>query len=89
MKIENFLIIFYGVEFLIDIKFELNCGWRYGLLGLNGCGRFFMFFWKYIYIGFFSFIKFKVFFLNRIIYFKEILIDLNNFFCCGEIKYKE
>lgn len=89
VKIENFSITFHGVELLTDTKLELNCGRRYGLLGLNGCGRFFMFLWKYIYIGSFSFTKFKVLFLNRITHFKEIPIDLNNSFRCGEIKHKE
>ena len=40
VKIENFSITFHGVELLTDTKLELNCGRRYGLLGLNGCGKF-------------------------------------------------
>lgn len=40
VKIENFSITFHGVELLTDTKLELNCGRRYGLLGLNGCGEF-------------------------------------------------
>lgn len=39
VKIENFSITFHGVELLTDTKLELNCGRRYGLLGLNGCGK--------------------------------------------------
>lgn len=40
VKIDNFSITFHGVELLTDTKLELNCGRRYGLLGLNGCGKF-------------------------------------------------
>lgn len=40
LKVENFSITFHGVELLTDTKLELNCGRRYGLLGLNGCGKF-------------------------------------------------
>jgi len=43
VKIENFSITFHGVELLTDTKLELNCGRRYGLLGLNGCGKLFVF----------------------------------------------
>lgn len=39
IKIENFSINFHGVEILADTKLELNCGRRYGLIGLNGCGK--------------------------------------------------
>ncbi|XP_020632826.1 ATP-binding cassette sub-family F member 2-like [Orbicella faveolata] len=39
VKIENYSITFHGVELLTDTKLELNCGRRYGLLGLNGCGK--------------------------------------------------
>lgn len=39
LKVENFAITFHGVELLTDTKLELNCGRRYGLLGLNGCGK--------------------------------------------------
>lgn len=31
-------ITFHGAELLTDSKLELNCGRRYGLIGLNGCG---------------------------------------------------
>uniref|UniRef100_A0A2I9LNS5 ATP-binding cassette sub-family F member 2 n=1 Tax=Centruroides hentzi TaxID=88313 RepID=A0A2I9LNS5_9SCOR len=39
VKIDNFSITFHGVEILSDTKLELNCGRRYGLVGLNGCGK--------------------------------------------------
>ena len=39
VKIENFSITFHGVELLVDTKLELNCGRRYGFVGLNGCGK--------------------------------------------------
>lgn len=39
VKIENFSITFYGSELLQDTLLELNCGRRYGLIGLNGCGK--------------------------------------------------
>jgi ATP-binding cassette subfamily F protein 2 len=32
-------ITFHGVELLSDTKLELNSGRRYGLLGMNGCGK--------------------------------------------------
>ena len=38
VHIENLSITFHGVELLSDTRLELNCGRRYGLLGLNGCG---------------------------------------------------
>ena len=31
-------ITFHGAELLVDTNLELNCGRRYGLIGLNGCG---------------------------------------------------
>lgn len=40
IHIENFSITFHGVELLSDTRLELNRGRRYGLLGLNGCGKF-------------------------------------------------
>ena len=43
VHIENFSITFHGVELLTDTRLELNCGRRYGLLGLNGCGNFYSF----------------------------------------------
>jgi len=30
---------YHGAELLVDAKVELNCGRRYGLLGINGCGK--------------------------------------------------
>ena len=39
IKIDNFSITFHGVELFQDTKVELNCGRRYGLIGLNGCGK--------------------------------------------------
>lgn len=39
VKIENFSITFHGSEMLQDALLELNCGRRYGLLGLNGSGK--------------------------------------------------
>ncbi|KAK2158963.1 hypothetical protein LSH36_161g09008 [Paralvinella palmiformis] len=32
-------ITFHGAELLVDTNLELNCGRRYGLIGLNGCGK--------------------------------------------------
>lgn len=39
IKIDNFSVTFYGSELLQDTLLELNCGRRYGLLGLNGSGK--------------------------------------------------
>lgn len=39
VKIANFSITFFGSEMLQDTMLELNCGRRYGLIGLNGCGK--------------------------------------------------
>ncbi|KAK3736603.1 hypothetical protein QZH41_006362 [Actinostola sp. cb2023] len=39
LKVENFSITFHGVEILKDTKLELNSGRRYGLIGINGCGK--------------------------------------------------
>ncbi|XP_046983483.1 ATP-binding cassette sub-family F member 2 [Schistocerca americana] len=39
IKIDNLSISFHGHELLQDSVLELNCGRRYGLLGLNGCGK--------------------------------------------------
>lgn len=30
---------YHGAELLVDAKMELNCGRRYGLMGVNGCGK--------------------------------------------------
>lgn len=42
IKIANFSITFYGTELLQDTLLELNCGRRYGLIGLNGSGKHFL-----------------------------------------------
>lgn len=39
IKMDNFSITFFGSELLQDTMLELNCGRRYGLIGLNGCGK--------------------------------------------------
>jgi len=39
VKIDNLSISFHGHELLQDTTLELNCGRRYGLLGLNGSGQ--------------------------------------------------
>lgn len=39
VHIQGLTITFHGVELLSDTKLELNCGRRYGLIGLNGCGK--------------------------------------------------
>lgn len=39
IKLDNFSVTFYGSELLQDTLLELNCGRRYGLLGLNGSGK--------------------------------------------------
>ncbi|EEB18054.1 ATP-dependent transporter, putative [Pediculus humanus corporis] len=39
IKIENFSVTFHGCELMQDTLLELNCGRRYGLLGLNGSGK--------------------------------------------------
>lgn len=39
IKMSNFAITFFGSELLQDTTLELNCGRRYGLIGLNGCGK--------------------------------------------------
>lgn len=39
IKISTFSITFHGCELLQDTMLELNCGRRYGLLGLNGSGK--------------------------------------------------
>jgi len=39
VKIDNLSITFHGVELINDTKLELNCGRRYGLIGLNGSGK--------------------------------------------------
>ena len=39
LHMERLSITFHGVELLSDAKLELNCGRRYGLVGLNGSGK--------------------------------------------------
>lgn len=39
VHIHNMSVLFHGVELLMDCKLELNVGRRYGLIGLNGCGK--------------------------------------------------
>ncbi|ESO10220.1 hypothetical protein HELRODRAFT_190415 [Helobdella robusta] len=39
LQIINLSITFHGAELLTDTKLELNNGRRYGLIGLNGCGK--------------------------------------------------
>ncbi|XP_072029313.1 ATP-binding cassette sub-family F member 2-like [Amphiura filiformis] len=39
IKIINFSLTFHGAELFADTNIELNCGRRYGLIGLNGCGK--------------------------------------------------
>ena len=38
VHIESLSITLHGAELLCDAKLELNCGRRYGLVGLNGSG---------------------------------------------------
>lgn len=40
VQLGNVTLTFHGAELLTDTKIELNVGRRYGLIGLNGCGRF-------------------------------------------------
>lgn len=39
IQIDSFTLLYHGHELLQDSKLELNYGRRYGLLGLNGCGK--------------------------------------------------
>jgi len=39
VHIANLSILFHGAELLMDSDLELNVGRRYGLIGLNGCGK--------------------------------------------------
>merc|ERR1740129_1284159 len=39
IKIDDFSVTFYGANLLQDTKLELSCGNRYGLMGVNGCGK--------------------------------------------------
>ncbi|VAH86958.1 unnamed protein product [Triticum turgidum subsp. durum] len=38
-EIESLTLTFHGHDLLVDTELELNYGRRYGLLGLNGCGK--------------------------------------------------
>lgn len=38
VHVSSITIRFHGAELLSDGRLELNCGRRYGLIGLNGCG---------------------------------------------------
>lgn len=40
IHIDRFSLTFHGAELLSDTRLELNCGRRYGLLGLNGSGKY-------------------------------------------------
>jgi len=39
IHIDGLSLTFHGAELLKDTRLELNCGRRYGFLGLNGCGK--------------------------------------------------
>jgi len=39
IQIDSFTLLYHGHELLQDTRLELNYGRRYGLLGLNGCGK--------------------------------------------------
>lgn len=39
LKVINFTLTFHGAELFLDTQIELNCGRRYGLIGLNGSGK--------------------------------------------------
>lgn len=39
VHIHDFSLTFYGQELLVDANLELNNGRRYGIIGLNGCGK--------------------------------------------------
>ena len=43
VHIDNFSLTFHGAEIFVDTRLELNCGRRYGLVGLNGSGKL----WKF------------------------------------------
>jgi len=40
VHIDSLSITFHGTELLVDTRLELNNGRRYGLIGLNGCGKY-------------------------------------------------
>ena len=37
VHISQFSITFHGAELLVDTDIELNCGRRYGLIGMDSC----------------------------------------------------
>jgi len=39
IKVDQVTLNFYGGELLVDTKLELTFGHKYGLIGLNGCGK--------------------------------------------------
>jgi len=39
VHIHQFSVNFYGQEIIVDADFEMNCGRRYGFVGLNGSGK--------------------------------------------------
>lgn len=39
LHIDAFCLTSHGMELFTDTRIELNSGRRYGLLGLNGCGK--------------------------------------------------
>jgi len=39
IHIESFTLLYHGHDLLVDATLELNYGRRYGLLGMNGCGK--------------------------------------------------
>jgi ATP-binding cassette subfamily F protein 2 len=39
IHVDSFSLLFHGHVLLQDTRLELNFGRRYGLLGLNGCGK--------------------------------------------------
>ncbi|KAL6753118.1 P-loop containing nucleoside triphosphate hydrolase protein [Haematococcus lacustris] len=39
LHVHSFTLLYHGHELLVDASLELNHGRRYGLLGVNGCGK--------------------------------------------------
>ncbi len=48
IKLANFSITFHGCELVQDTMLELNCGRRYGLIGLNGSGNILIFYYEIV-----------------------------------------
>jgi ATP-binding cassette, subfamily F, member 2 len=42
VHIDQFSVTFHGQEILSDANFEMNCGRRYGFVGLNGSGKYWL-----------------------------------------------